>query len=385
MRVPNSRDDLRSMSPINPRNVDIPLMWVVPLSKLVAAAVVCGSGSTWGQSHGQPPASHPQPSPTQPLPPMVEFDRAPASVPASLKPRMKPARPAREDERTKTARLQTALARAGFSPGLIDGKPGSKTRLALEECTRATGADTLGETERASGEGSAWTRVYRISESDSTLVTGPVPADWNERAKLSVSGYESFQELLAERGWCTQETVAWLNPSLSMDALRVGDEVVLPDVPDTLTPGARPAGLPRLARLEVSLSAKVVRGFSDAEGTQQVSLMHCSVARLAEKRPVGELRVKVVAIDPSYTFDPKDWPEVEGVTSKLTIAPGPRNPVGSAWVGLDGAGPGYGLHGTVRPQDIGKTGSHGCFRLANWDAVRLARAVKVGTAVIVRE
>jgi lipoprotein-anchoring transpeptidase ErfK/SrfK len=57
--------------------------------------------------------------------------------------------------------------------------------------------------------------------------------------------------------------------------------------------------------------------------------------------------------------------------------------VGVAWIGLDK--PGYGLHGTVRPQDIGKTGSHGCFRLANWDAARLARAVSIGTPVVVRE
>jgi lipoprotein-anchoring transpeptidase ErfK/SrfK len=41
------------------------------------------------------------------------------------------------------------------------------------------------------------------------------------------------------------------------------------------------------------------------------------------------------------------------------------------------------MHGTVRPQDLGKTGSHGCFRMFNWDAVRLARAVKVGTVVVV--
>jgi lipoprotein-anchoring transpeptidase ErfK/SrfK len=98
---------------------------------------------------------------------------------------------------------------------------------------------------------------------------------------------------------------------------------------------------------------------------------------------VGDLSVKVVVTDPDYTFNPASWPEVTNVTRKLRIAPGPRNPVGVAWIGLDK--PGYGLHGTVRPQDIGKTGSHGCFRLANWDAARLARAVSIGTPVVVRE
>ena len=35
----------------------------------------------------------------------------------------------------------------------------------------------------------------------------------------------------------------------------------------------------------------------------------------------------------------------------------------------------------ANPELIGKTGSHGCIRLANWDALRLARMVHVGTPV----
>lgn len=295
---------------------------------------------------------------------------------------------ATEDERIRAARLQTALARCGFSPGLIDGKPGRKTRVALEQFRQAKGIEAPAANQSAPDDATlaalnvreVWTRTYKVTEADLALITGPIPTDWNERAALAVSGYETLQELLAERGWCTPETVTWLNPGVVLGDLKTGDEVTLPDVPD---PAANPkaAGLPKLARLEVQLSEKIVRGFDDA-GTQ-VSLMHCSIAKSAEKRPVGELKVKVVAVDPEYTFDPKDWPEVEGVTGKLRIAPGPRNPVGAAWVGLDL--PGYGMHGTVRPQDIGKTGSHGCFRLANWDALRLAKAVRIGTVVNVVE
>jgi lipoprotein-anchoring transpeptidase ErfK/SrfK len=39
------------------------------------------------------------------------------------------------------------------------------------------------------------------------------------------------------------------------------------------------------------------------------------------------------------------------------------------------------MHGTPTPEMIGKTGSHGCFRLTNWDALRLAKLVRVGTPV----
>ena len=56
-------------------------------------------------------------------------------------------------------------------------------------------------------------------------------------------------------------------------------------------------------------------------------------------------------------------------------------PVGVAWIGLNL--PGYGLHGTPRPESIGFTGSHGCFRLANWNAARLYAMCRPGTKVVV--
>jgi len=90
--------------------------------------------------------------------------------------------------------------------------------------------------------------------------------------------------------------------------------------------------------------------------------------------------VVAVALNPNYTFRPEMWPEVkEKITGPLTIPPGPRNPVGRCWVAL--SLPGYGMHGTPNPELIGKTGSHGCFRLANWDAVRLGKMVESGNRV----
>jgi lipoprotein-anchoring transpeptidase ErfK/SrfK len=57
--------------------------------------------------------------------------------------------------------------------------------------------------------------------------------------------------------------------------------------------------------------------------------------------------------------------------------------VGTAWIGLSKIG--YGIHGTPHPDQIGKTFSHGCFRLANWNAARLAQMVIIGTPVEVVE
>jgi lipoprotein-anchoring transpeptidase ErfK/SrfK len=110
-----------------------------------------------------------------------------------------------------------------------------------------------------------------------------------------------------------------------------------------------------------------------------IAMFHCSIAAKVEKRPDGETTIITVIRNPDYTFDPAAWLEVKNVTKRLLISPGPRNPVGLAWIGLNL--PGYGIHGTPHPEMIGKTGSHGCFRMTNWDAVRLTRMVSAGMKV----
>lgn len=279
--------------------------------------------------------------------------------------------PAPQNARMLAARTQTLLARANFSPGLIDGKPGRKTKLALDFFQTAKGPD---DAKYLSAEtASAWTRTVLITNTDLELITGPIPEDWNERALLSASGYADLTELLCERGWCTAELLQLLNPSIEINSLSAGAEVTIPDVP------TRP--LPHIARLEINLKEQIVLGFN--ADNQHIFLTHCSIARQPEKRPLGIYHIQTIVTDPDYTFDPRDWPEITNVTSKLRIAPGPRTPVGAAWLGLDL--PSYGLHGTVRPQDIGKTGSHGCFRLYNWDATRLAHAMHIGDVVEIYE
>jgi lipoprotein-anchoring transpeptidase ErfK/SrfK len=99
---------------------------------------------------------------------------------------------------------------------------------------------------------------------------------------------------------------------------------------------------------------------------------------------VGELHVAVIVPNPNYSFDPEIFPEsaeARELGRKLILPPGPNNPVGTVWIGLDR--PGYGIHGSPRPEEVGRTQSHGCFRLANWNAEYLLQLVRVGTPVFV--
>ena len=137
------------------------------------------------------------------------------------------------------------------------------------------------------------------------------------------------------------------------------------------------------ARLQIRLGARELE-VTDAAG-RVIAHFPVSIARRVEKRPVGELRVRVVVAGPDYTIDPAlfaDSAEARELGGrKLILPPGPNNPVGVAWIGLDR--PGYGIHGTPEPANVGRTESLGCFRLANWNAELLLRMVWVGMPILV--
>lgn len=269
---------------------------------------------------------------------------------------------------------QAALDRAGFSPGIIDGRLGRKTEIAIEAFQAANGLSITGKrdetTRKALGVGSTpATITYKITAADVKMIQPP-PQKWQDKARQTRLGYRSLTDLLGERGHCTQALLAQLNPRVNTGKLKAGDVVILPSVWTA-------AAMPRATKLRVNLDQKTIQIVDKSD--RPVALLHCSIAKDKAKRPNGKAKVVAVSKNPDYLFDPKMWPEVKDVKTKLRIPPGPRNPVGLAWIGL--SLPGYGIHGTPEPEMIGKTGSHGCFRLANWDAVRLSKMVRVGTPV----
>ena len=88
--------------------------------------------------------------------------------------------------------------------------------------------------------------------------------------------------------------------------------------------------------------------------------------------PIGEWKVNGVQRNPTFHYNPALFWDAEPRTPKATIPPGPNNPVGVVWIDI--SRPHYGLHGTPEPSTVGKTASHGCVRLTNWDALKLAVA-----------
>ena len=89
--------------------------------------------------------------------------------------------------------------------------------------------------------------------------------------------------------------------------------------------------------------------------------------------------VTAVARNPSFNYNPDLFWDADPKHAKAKLAPGPNNPVGLVWIDINK--PHYGIHGTPEPGTVGHTTSHGCVRLTNWDALKLAAMVGKGTKV----
>ena len=154
---------------------------------------------------------------------------------------------------------------------------------------------------------------------------------------------------------------------LSVQAARAADEqsaaksaIVAP--PGAATPSAIPAGTTR--QIVISLED---RKLALVENGQVVKVYPVAVGKPSSPSPVGTFTIARRVANPTYHHDGK------------TVPPGPRNPVGTRWMGLSIKG--YGIHGTNEPKSIGKAASHGCIRMAKADLEDLYPHVQVGDTV----
>jgi lipoprotein-anchoring transpeptidase ErfK/SrfK len=270
---------------------------------------------------------------------------------------------------------QVALEAIDFSPGIIDGVIGPKTHLATREFQRVRGLPQTGQLDSSTAKALKVNPDNVLEESrieqGQLDEIGPAPTSWLARSKLDRLGHRDLEAVLAEQHHCTRGLLRRLNPGVTINDLKVGDAFIAPQVIKAAVPRRAPV-------IEINLSDKTIRVI---DGNQRLTgLFHCSIAASRAKRPTGQARITRIVPNPEYTFRPRMWPEVtEKIDGALRIPPGPRNPVGRCWIAL--SLPGYGIHGTPNPELIGKTGSHGCFRMTNWDALRLSRMVRIDTKV----
>ena len=377
----------------------------------LGALAACNSNPPSPDASASADAEVPDASSTPMADPLASHDPGPG---------MPPDPSATDDQPRPLMKAQVILERQGFAPGIIDGKMGLSTRNAIAGFQEANGLKATGELDDPTGAAlDRWnmiaaTRVVTIPADFAAESFAPLPKDPAEQAKLKRLGYQSIDEKLAERFHTTVQTLRDLNPGVGANPaagspaaspsptgsatppppmFAAGQQIRVPNVgADALDPSAvdKPDWLETLRSLGVGTSqpdaAKIVvskaKGTLKAydEGGKLVALFTVTTGSSHDPLPLGEWKINGTSYNPQFSYDPSLFWDVPDSKGEHLLPPGPNGPVGVVWIDLSKEH--YGIHGTPEPETIGRAESHGCVRLTNWDAARLAQMVGTKTRVI---
>ena len=345
--------------------------------------------SFWGRLFSSPPPPQPAP-PAAPAPTQQKTPakKAPSHKPTSARKETAPIKDAQKalspEQRDALVRLQIFLDKALFSPGKLDGQPGELTTKALLHYQKAHNLQpTALPDDLPLPKAEETYTTYTIRAEDAKFV-GDAPSKPAEQARKRYLPYESFLEFVTERFHVAESLLVKLNPTLKLNTLSVGDTLTVPAVDPFLIEEVREtAALPKKPeflnrRIRVDRNEHVLELF---EGERMLASVPITAGSTTLPTPPGKWRIQGITLLPTFRWD-------EGVLNRgvrtdqfYNLPSGPNNPVGVVWCSLNKSG--IGIHGTNRPETIGRAFSHGCMRVANWDIIRLVNLITPDIPVLI--
>ncbi len=323
-----------------------------------------------------PPATAPPAEPVQPAAPAAEAPKAPLVQldPQAVNDAQYTGGPLPEGLSPLTLKLQILLDEVGMSPGVIDGTNGKNVAKAIAAVEVVAGLPVDGildeDVWKLLPHGAPILLDYVITPEDvaGPFLTGGVPTDYAEMAKLHSLAYTGPLEMFGERFHMDVDLLKTLNPSADFNQPGTHIIVAGADKYAVQTP---------VAALVADKVNAQLRGY-DAAGKLVVAYP-ATIGSTDMPSPSGTHYVNGIARNAAYYYRPQVNFQQGNNREKLTLPPGPNNPIGTTWIDL--SEPTYGIHGTPEPSRIDKTNSHGCVRLTNWDVEELAKLVKKGVPV----